>query len=172
MTFQDLIRNHHWLSIETELLRLYPDQKSQCDAYREVFEGLLRLVPDESAIVIRLSECTDEEEPYVQVDGYHADGRIDPQSGNDALALDFTPWEEWLGMKVDPSAFLEFTDLEIIAHCLYEMTFIAFDQNEIRQQLESLKKTAEELENMTPEEREKNTISLDDLLKGLEDDEG
>ena len=31
------------------------------------------------------------------------------------MGLDFTYWEEWLGMKVDELAFEEFTELEIIA---------------------------------------------------------
>lgn len=74
-------------------------------------------------------------------------------------------------MKVNPNAFREFTDLEIIAYCLYEMTFISFDQDEIKAQWESMKKTVEDYKKMTPEERKRNTVSLDELLDGLGNEE-
>ncbi len=91
MTFIELIRRQHWLSIETELIRLYPDQEKQIDAYREVFN--------------------------------------------------------------------------------YEMTFFSFDQEEIAEQLEDLNKTMEEFKNMTPEAKRRNTKSLDDFLRELDEGE-
>ncbi|MDN3690178.1 DUF6557 family protein [Cyclobacterium jeungdonense] len=168
MTFHELIRRQHWLSVETELNRLYPDQEEQIDAYREVFNQLMEMKPDPSSdIVIRLIEIREEDENYVDVDGYHADGSVDPLSGNDGLALEFTPWDSWLGMKVDERAFKEFTELEIIVHCLYEMTFFSFDQEEIAAQLEELNKNMAEFKNMTPGEKRRNNKSIDDFLSGL-----
>lgn len=170
MTLKELIDRHHWLSIESELTRLYHDEETRLDAYQDVFYQLRILKPEPSSITIRLSEIVDEDESYVDVDGYYTDGRVDKHSGNDALALDFTPWNQWLGMPINTRAFEEFTELEIIAHCLYELTFIAFDQEEIKGQLNGLRKTVDEYENMTPEERKKNTTSLEDFLKELNDD--
>lgn len=71
-------------------------------------------------------------------------------------------------MSVDAHTFGEFAELEIIAHCLYEMTFIAFDQEEIKEQLDDLNRTLDEYKNMTPEVRKNNTTSLEDFLKGLD----
>lgn len=171
MTLRELIHRHHWLSIETELIRLYPNEKKQIDAYQGVYYKLKLLAPDQSDITIRLKEITDENENYVDVDGYYTDGRVDERSGNDALALDFTPWNQWLGMPVAARVFEEFTELEVIAHCLYEMMFIAFDQEEIQEQFDHLKKTADEYEKMTSEERKKNTTSLEDFLEELDNRE-
>ena len=172
MTFNELINRHHWLSIETELIRLYPDEENQIDAYRDVYYKLKLLTPDPSDITIRLKEITDQDEKYVHVDGFYTDGRVYEFSGNDALALDFTPWEQWLGMPVNVQALEEFTELEVIAHCLFEMTFISFDQEDIQEQMDNLKNTIDEYENMTPEEREKNTTSLEDFLKELDNEKG
>ncbi len=157
--------------MEAELLRLYPDQSDQVEAFQRVFEQLKSLSPQPSGIVIRLTEIVDDEDEYVEVDGYYADGRVDEHTLNDALALDFTPWNQWLGMLMDDQAFGEFTELEIIAHCLYEMTFISFDQEEIQAELDDLKRTVEELEKMSPEERKSNTKSLEDFLGELNDGE-
>lgn len=169
MILSELLHRHHMLSIESELTRLYPDEKKQIDAYQDVFYKLKLLNPVPSDITIRLTEITDENEIYIDVDGYYADGRVDEQSGNDALALDFTPWEQWLGMQIDQRAFEDFTELEVIVHCLYEMTFISFDQEKIQAELDDLKRTVDEYEKMSPEERKANTTSLDDFLKELDD---
>ncbi len=171
MIFNELIHRHHWLSIETELIRLYPDEEKQIDTYKDVYYKLKLLAPEPSDITIRLNDITDDDETYVDVDGYYIDGSVDEHSGNDALALDFTPWNQWLGMPVDARAFKDFTELAIISHCLYEMTFIAFDQEEIQEQLDDLTRKVNEYENMTLEERKKNTTSLEDFLKELDDEE-
>ena len=171
MTLKELINQHHWLSVQYELTRLYPDEEKQIDAYQDVYEQLKLLVPEPSDITIRLTEITDEDESYISVDGYYTDGRVDKHSGNDALALDFTSWNQWLGMPVDVRAFEEFTELEIIAHCLYEMTFVSFDQEEIKKQLDDLNNTMGNYKNMSPEERKSNTTSLEDFLKELNNEE-
>jgi len=163
-TFKDLIGRHHWLSIEATLISLYPDEGSQLEAYRKVFGHLMKMSPKPSNVTIRLTQINDDEDDYVSVDGYYMDGRVDKQSGNDALALDFTPWNEWLDMVIDARSQKEFTELEIISHCLYEMTFNGFEEEEIKSQLDDLKRIVEEYEQMTPEERKRNTRSLDDLL--------
>lgn len=151
MTLKDLINNHSFLSIASELTRLYPDEQGQIEAYRDVFNQLHLMPAEPSDITIRLTEITDED--YIVVDGYFTDGRVDEQSGNDALALDFTPWNQWLAMKIDPKAFEELTELEITAHCLYEMTFVSFDQEEIQSKFEDLKRIVNEYDKMSPEER-------------------
>lgn len=168
MTLKELIDQHHWLSVKYQLTQLYPNEQIQIDAYQDVYEQLKQLIPEPSDSTIRLTEITDEDESYVSVDGYYTDGRVDERSGNNALALDFTPWNQWVGMSVDAHTFGEFAELEIIAHCLYEMTFIAFDQEEIKEQLDDLNRTLDEYKNMTPEVRKNNTTSLEDFLKGLD----
>jgi len=51
------------------------------------------------------------------------------------------------------------------------MTFISFDQEEIQTQIDDLKRTINEYEKMSPEKRKANTTSLEDLLKGLDDEQ-
>ena|GEM_PF-2724523 len=61
----------------------------------------------------------------------------------------------------------KFSHLEIIAHCLYEMTFIGYDKDEIKEQRESFEKTIEEYNNLTEEEKKQKTTSLDELKRRL-----
>ena len=167
MQFNELIETNNWLSISITLTNLYPNQKESLTAYEKVYDILLQMEPSDSDIEIVLQQCYDDEtneESYVAVSGLKKDN---PTEG---LAIEFVPWTEWLGMNVSNDALKQFNQLEIISHCLYEMTFMGFDENEIQKQLSEIKKTAEEYENMTPEERKNNSTSLEDFLKELDDE--
>ena len=166
MQFNELIETNNWLSISITLTSLYSNQKESLTAYEKVYDILLQMEPSDSDIEIVLQQCYDDEtneESYVAVSGLKKDN---PTEG---LAIEFVPWTEWLGMTVSSNALNQFNELEIISHCLYEMTFMGFDENEIQKQLSEIKKTAEEYENMTPEERKNNSTSLEDFLKELDD---
>jgi hypothetical protein len=73
-------------------------------------------------------------------------------------------------MDIDENTLQDFTELEIIAHCLYEMTFMGFEEEEIQPELDKLKGIADEYKNMSDEEKKENTISLDDLFDEDETD--
>ena len=91
----------------------------------------------------------------------------DPNSITDSYAIEFVAWEKWLGMDLAPETTKIFSDLEIIAHCLYEMTFIGYNEEEINDQFEMINDRVEEYKNLTKEEKEEKTITLDELNKRL-----
>ena len=41
-------------------------------------------------------------------------------------------WEKWLGLKVAPDTLEGFSKVEIVAHCIWEMTFLGLTQEDIR----------------------------------------
>ena len=81
-------------------------------------------------------------------------------------------WEKWLGMDVAPETLYNFNELEIIAHCLFEMTFCGYEQEEIQEQFDSINRTVEDYKKMTGEEKEEKTISLEELKKKLDKNSG
>ena len=165
MKLAELIRTNNWLSIELTLLEIYPDQIDSIDAYKRVYENLQFIEIEESEITIELEQGYDDEtggKSMVDVSG--AKKINDENAITNSLAIEFVPWKEWLGMTISENTFTEFNELEIIAHCLYEMTFMGYDEEEIQDQLSNIKGIAEEYENMTDEEKKANTKSLDDLL--------
>lgn len=52
------------------------------------------------------------------------------------------------------------------------MTFIGFDEDEIQEQLKSLNDSVEEYNKLTDEEKKQNTISLDELKRRLDEENG
>lgn len=171
MRFKDLIRNNSWLSVEIKLLDLYPGEKFRISAYEDIFSRLQVMPEKKSDMSIVLDKEYDRDAPngyYVGVSARKKDEANDGHEITPFYAIEFTPWDEWLSMEIDSNTISEFAELDIIAHCLYEMTFIGFDETKIQARLNQLTKTAEAVENM-PEEEKAKLITIDRLISALDD---
>ena len=82
----------------------------------------------------------------------------------------FDPWAEWLGMSINAETLKTFSELEIVSHCLFEMTFEGFDEVTIKESADNLNKVSDEFKKMTPEERERNSISTKEFLDSLKEE--
>lgn len=159
MNFYELIKTNNWLSVSMTLTNLYPDQLKSIEMYESVFESIQRMTITESDIQIVLQQCNDEEnneESYVDVSGSKKNSNFE---STENLAIEFVPWTEWLGMAVGQETMIEFSELEIVSHCLYEMTFVGFDEEEIQKQFSSINKTVDDCKNMTEDEKQKRSKS-------------
>jgi hypothetical protein len=172
--FSEIIKSNSWSSVELVFLQLYPDEKYRISAYEKVFDDLKFLKSTDTEISIVMSWVKDdfENQEYVDVSGFERTDTQLSDEQNHSLALEFTGWDKWLGMDVDESTLQVFTELEIISHSLYEMTFISFDQKIIQEEIEKLEKLADEIKNMPEEEKKVKLKSWDELKKELNwDDE-
>jgi len=165
-----LIKDNAWLSIELTLLDLYPDEKENIEGYQKMFNQLQLINPEPTNISIVVKWETDDFDntKYVDVSGKYKNPKTEEEQFSQAL--EFTPWGEWLAMEIATESLQNFNELEIIAHCLYEMTFIGFEEEEIQEKIQNIEAEAEKYKNMTEEERKENTISLDELFKDLDDE--
>ena len=177
MKLFNLIKSNNWLSVELTLLGLYPDQEEMLDEYRKVFEKLQITDPaeyDDIEIILTEYDCDpnieNEKETYVDVSGQK---KIpDPDSITNGYAIEFLEWNKWLGMELALETLKNFSELEIIAHCLFEMTFIDYKEDAIQQQFKSISDTVEEYKKLTDEEKNQQTISYEDLKKQLDEKKG
>ena len=64
------------------------------------------------------------------------------------FALDFEPWNEWLGMEIEADTLEKYLASEIAAHCLQEMTFFGFDEDDIGAERAELDRRVDELNAM------------------------
>lgn len=169
MKFSELIKSNSWLSVELVFLQLYPDEKNRISAYEKVFDNLkfLDSTDTETSIVISWVKDDFDNHEYVDVSGCERSDTQLPDEQNHSLALEFTSWDKWLGMDVDEKTLQNFTELEIISHCLYEMTFVSFDQEIIQQEIDKLEKLAYEIRNMSEEEKKVKLKSWDELKNEL-----
>ena len=156
--------------MKTAYKRLNRDQEEVLDDYRKVFEKLQTTEPaeyDELEIILTEYDCDlnfeNEKETYVDVSGQK---KIpDPDSITNGYAIEFLGWDKWLGMYLATETLNKFSELEIIAHCLFEMTFVDYEEEAIQQKFKSISDTVEKYKKLTDEEKNQKTISLEELKK-------
>lgn len=175
MKFYELIQSQHWLSVELTIQELYPGQKINIKEYEKVF-SILRLmepITDEMLIVLTEYDCDNVDDSQLKYTYVDVSGRKlepEPNSMTNSYALEFIKWENWLGMTLAAETLEKFSELEIIAHCLYELTFCGFEQEQIQERFSSIKKSLDDYKILSENEKKKSTNSLDEFLKNLEDD--
>ncbi len=161
-----IMRSNHWPDVEAVFLSEYPDQHESMDGYRKVFENLLCLNAEDNDTFLIIEPVHDAETgtlDYSNVCGKEAN-----QASN--LSLEFMSWAKWLGMTVAKETLQRYNELEIIAHCMFEMTFMGFDEVNIQDELSKLNESIQELKSMNEDERKANTRSIDELFKEMEDE--
>lgn len=149
MKFKDLISKYKWEDVKRNLSRLYPKQKENIKGYERVFDELQTLTPIETKMRIVLEGVVEEEDCHsvlwTCVSG--KDGSLNKDSDPDffeddeggnretSFAVNLFDWAEWLDMGIDSETIIKYSDLDIISHCLYEMAYYGFTQEEVREQI-------------------------------------
>ena len=130
MTLKQILKNYTWLNIKSKLIELYPDEEENGNLtlYEEVLEKLRFMAPFSSDIMLNITYEQDvfENETYVNVSGKDLNPDTILPIVTDACAIEFTPWNKWLGMEITENTLKDFSEMEILCHSLYEMTFIDF----------------------------------------------
>ena len=167
MRLAQLLEAAPWAEAEACFRREYcgertPEDLSDAEYVRlheHVHGQLLMLDPEPSDVVIDITQVEDE-------DGAVGVSGIAPGT-KERLGLCLTRWEEWLGMEVAPSALERFPAPEIIAHCLYEMSFHGYEQDEIARFREDLEGLADAARRGTLDTEE---VVLDEWMPAPDDD--
>lgn len=194
MKFKELISDTDWESVANSLKSNYDVSDDSLESHRDVYFTILNTESYEETdmrICVEFVEPDGDfiEEGYWNVFGRNGtlrkdteDAKLFPNFGEEWLnsevtyALEFKHWSEWLNMEIEESTAnnIQLMKADIVAHCLWEMTFISYDEDEIQETLEGLKNQVKEIENMTDEERGKSFKSVDemmDYIENLKDDE-
>jgi hypothetical protein len=127
VTFKDIVLACEYDEIWTYMASQYDynDYDEEKLLYLSVFNKLKTIEPKASNLTLYLE--TKEPDDGCDVYGYS-------QEENIKYAIDFVPWSEWLGMEIDEAILSTYKTHEIVAHALWEMTFISYDENEIQQE--------------------------------------
>jgi hypothetical protein len=157
--FKDLIQACTFRNVKRSLLTLYPDQKRNISGYQYVFETLrnMRYRKNKEGMKIRIEKVGRGKNQYFHVRGICTEG------DHRSYALEFTSWAKWLGYDVEQATTKKMPKEEIVAHCLWEMTFIGFTQNKIRRRIAALKKQDKDIK-----EGKAKTIPYEEVMTLLE----
>lgn len=134
MKFQFLVRAASWKDIEKILIKYYPQAEQSAGKYRDVFYGLKVMVPRHSEMRLAVCECRSEEGISFDVsgldgtlcrelDGFDVSRYPEDANKEAGFGISSIKWEEWLSMEVESDTLNRLNAQEIVAHCLWEMTF-------------------------------------------------
>ncbi|MCB9136519.1 MAG: hypothetical protein H6636_13925 [Anaerolineales bacterium] len=143
MKLLDLLQKHPWEEIQSALVRLYPDHESELEGYQKVYKKLQTLTATRSDQLLHLELVYSKHTGEYQLEIKHLSPTPAPTDTGPLLSLEFTPWAKWLGMELTPKTLEKFSEYDILAHCLYEMTFFGFTQ-------EAIQTTTKELNSRLP----------------------
>jgi|SRR5690554_554708 len=164
MTLKTLIEKHTWPAITSVFLKTYPEAEASMTGYQQVFEKLSEIESETTGMSIIVKTETDDDEDYVDVSGLN----IHPKTKEDyySQGLELTSWKQWLGMEISNESLKEFSEQEILVHCLYEMTFEGFSEDAIQKTNERIEKSRKARQS-NPDAR--NFVCEDDVFKFLND---
>ena len=142
---------------------MYTDTDRNLEGYRIVLDKLKEITPEENSFEIVLQTIEEEgEESYVHVNATDLSLKpTDEFSGSRSLMG--TPWCKWLSMPISKESKENFKEIEIIAHCLWEMTFCGFDDESIQEFNDKLDDEMDEFESLNSEERMEKYTSFDEI---------
>ena len=162
MNLKQLIQTNSWQTVLPIFLTIYTEAEKNIKGYQTVFEKLITMPSEETDMTIIISREIDGDEEYVDVSGLLNNPKNKEETYSQGI--EFTPWRKWLGMDVKKETLNSFSELEIIVHCLYEMTFVGFTEEAIREKMNKIEKSRIERESMTKEESDAVTLSVKELL--------
>lgn len=154
-TLYDLIHKYDIGEVMNGFIRYLPKQVNLLDQYFKMVKQLQKLKPVASSkqILIRKKIGEEENTLFYDVCGIIANTETDPLSEDkqgEFWAIEFTDWSIWLGMQIATETMNSFSEIEIMVHCMDEMTFCGFSQAKIKKQFNLLMKLADEAKRNTP----------------------
>lgn len=170
MTLHQLVISHDWPNIARGFEEIYPDAMDNLKGYQALYKNLHTLPPEKSGLSISLSVQKDDfdGEEYVDVSGIYKHPQTPEQ--HHPHGLEFVPWRQWLGMDIAKESLANFTQVEIVVHCLREMSFISFSETEIEAEKEAINKQVGEYKELSEEERAAKMVSWEEIRKWLNDE--
>ena len=130
-TLRDLVLEVQEAAVVEAIARFYDQRETQWlpDAVSDVLGQLRKLAPDHAGSRYQLSiELTPPVDPKDQP---FWDVSCIKEGDADRCGLDLSPWDEWIALHVPQSLLDKMTAAEIVAHCVWEMTFHGFTQEKI-----------------------------------------
>lgn len=143
--FADLLKSVEFETVFSRLLFYFPSQERSKQKYKEVFETLLNLKPRPMTnlknIFIKVSYQKDffDNKEYITVSGTQVF-----DSDNVNYGIEFCSWKDWVSMHITQDSLDNFSKEDIVAACLYEMTFFGFTDSEVQAEAKKLQESYEE----------------------------
>lgn len=147
----DLLKDSDFEKVFDRLCHWFEDQEQSKDGYKAVYYKLLTMIPHKhnlSDLFINITLVEEDKGNWMNVEGKDM---LKPNSIK--YGIEFEPWNNWISMFITQETLDTFTKDEIIAGCLYEMTFFGFTEKDVSEHHNELIKSAEEVKKLIDKEK-------------------
>ncbi|WP_145048177.1 MULTISPECIES: DUF6557 family protein [Paenibacillus] len=132
--FKKILDNVNFEAVWIKLIEYYPDMSQTKNKYLIVYESLLSHNParniEEMTIYI---DAVDSDDSINDGNNeYRVHGKNNSLDWKGFWDLSASNWEDWLGFYVDQQVLDNFSSEQIMALCLYEMTWFGFSEAQIK----------------------------------------
>ena len=145
VTYKNLIDKVNFEIVWKEYIIFYPDMAHLKDKFIQIFNALLLQESKENIeeMVIHIDrqdyeELSDEEESRLALSdkeiegiGYRVHGKNNSFEWNGYWDLSAADWGSWIGYYIDDKVFKFFKIEQIVALCLFEMTWHGLSESEV-----------------------------------------
>ncbi len=127
-TLKQLVDQHTWTEIEPRFRELYPE--ASVEGHAVAYEEIRFVVPKQDnepmAITVRMVQP---DPKFFEEGGWYHVGAHNAKE-DQGYAIEFTAWSWWLAQDLHEDT-LKLPPIDILCHCLHEMTFCGFSQEEV-----------------------------------------
>lgn len=140
-TLASILKDVEFESVFGRLCKWYPREERNKSGYESVFNILLTLTPkkshnlNDSFIAAELTQYPLNDDSYDScLDIYGTK----PKNDGVRYGMEFCPWVDWVSMFITQESLDNFSKEDIVAGCLYEMTFFGFTEEKISNELKKM----------------------------------
>lgn len=123
MTFAELIKKYDWEAVQGTLLLLYEDEQKNLAGYAKAYKELQSTEPSSSEYTIHIE--------LVRDDGDYENVYALRPADTAHYGLDFVLWSEVLASKIGSKTLKKYSELHILVHILYEITYYGYSSAEV-----------------------------------------
>ena len=143
----DLLKEVSFDPVFYRLCHYFPSQESSREAYEKVFNKLCLMTPkkhrlDDLFIEIHKVHEEDDGSEWLNVSGQEII-KENPIS----YGIEFSRWIDWVSMFITQETLDSLSKEDIVAGCLYEMTFFGFEEEDVVEEKEKIFNSIEEAKN-------------------------
>jgi len=144
VTLAQLLAQTKWPEVKAALCSLMGVEEADVPRHQDVYEHILSLpaCPSGFALVIARQEDGGNDgsievsarwtRPVSEAPTEIRQALLD-EGPDTCFGFELEPWQNWLGLLVDQDTRQVFSPAEIVAACLWEMSYVAFDEETISQ---------------------------------------
>ena len=139
-TLYDLIRMVNFDDVFSRITYYFNDQEHNREGYESAFGELLTKKKGKhnlNDLFISVEAEQEDGSEYLYIHGIN-------KKTNITYGIEFCPWSEWVTMFIDQNTLDNLSKEDIVAGCLYEMTFFGFSEKKVIQTRDDMYKGIDE----------------------------